>query len=99
MDQSATNLRWSGSGVPAEYRPLHKYSETRFADAVFLTFGQIEDLLGLALPNGAYAERSWWDGPDGSGTPTPQATAWVRASRIATVNLTARTVIFDRARD
>jgi hypothetical protein len=96
MDDRAARMRSAASGVPAEYRPLHKYLETRFADAVVLSFGQIEDLLGLTLPGAAYVEPAWWDNADSSGTPSAQATAWVRAQRIATANLGARTVRFER---
>lgn len=35
------------SSVKAEYRGLHKYLRDRFADTVVLTFGEIEELLGV----------------------------------------------------
>ena len=96
MDELPARLKAAASEVPTEYRPLHKYLDARYADAVLLTFGQIEDLLGHPLPGQAYSEQAWWDNEDQSGTPSPQATAWVRAHRVATANLVARTVRFER---
>ncbi len=84
--------------IPADYRALHKYLAERFADNVVLRFAEIEDLLGFTLPPAASVELDWWaaDAPDGS--PSPQARAWTNATRIATPNLKARTVSFERAR-
>jgi hypothetical protein len=82
--------------VSAEYRGLHQYLERRFADAIVLTFGQIEDLLGHSLPSPAYSEPHWWDNAAPSGTASPQNSAWIGAHRAATANLTARTVRFER---
>jgi len=39
--------------MPAEYRSLHKYLDSRYADTVVLRFAEIEDLLGFALPHRA----------------------------------------------
>jgi len=79
-----------------DYRPLHKYLSGRFADSIVLTFGQIEDLIGHALPGRAYSEPAWWNSAD-AGTESPQSSSWSRAQRTAKVNLAARTVMFDRA--
>ena len=96
MDHSGSNVNWSAIAVPAEYRPLHKYLETRYADAVILTFAQVEDLLGAVLPAAALVDSNWWAGPDPNEAPSRQACAWIRAHRVAAVNLAARTVTFDR---
>jgi hypothetical protein len=78
--------------------PLYEYLENRYADVVVLTFGQIEDLLGFALPQRARTDRAWW---------TPRQTpvdgrafseAWTSAGRTATPNLLARNVVFERTR-
>jgi hypothetical protein len=87
----------SGSTVPAEYQPLYKYLEARFADVVVLTFGQIEDLVGHVLPDQAYVDHAWWRNDGESGSVSAQAIAWVRAHRVASANLAARTVRFERA--
>ena len=83
----------SGSG---KYQLLYKYLEARFADRVVLTFGQIEDLLGFALPDVARADASWWiTAPEGASGPQ-WSDAWVLAHRTAAPNLLARHVVFDR---
>jgi hypothetical protein len=83
--------------VPREYLPLHKYLDGRFADAVVLTFTQIEDLLGFALPALARLHQDWWGNGDANSAPSAQARSWIQAHRIATPNLLARTVRFERA--
>ena len=42
------------------YLLLYKYLENRYADTVVLTFAEIEDLLGFALPEQARLQREWW---------------------------------------
>ena len=79
-----------------KYRSLCQYLEHRYADTVVLTFGQIEDLLGFALPDLARTQQEWWTTDD---TLSPEPTcmdAWRLASRTATPNLLARTVVFER---
>ena len=76
-----------------EYELLHKYLRDRFANRVVLTFGEIEDLLGFALPDPACADLAWWDV---AGPPSTQSSAWTLAGRTATVNLRAQHVVFDR---
>jgi hypothetical protein len=76
------------------FRPLHDYLRDRFADRVVLTFTQIEDLLGAALPAEATADPAWWD-ESGRGEPH-RSDAWVLAHRTASANMRARTVTFDR---
>jgi hypothetical protein len=79
-----------------EYRLLHKYLRDRYADSVVLTFAQIEDLLGFSLPDAARRHETWWDtaGPDTDAS--KQSASWTRASRAASVNMTAQIVVFDR---
>jgi hypothetical protein len=82
---------------PAEYRSLHKYLDGRYADTVVLTFGQIEDLLGFSLPDLARRQQEWWaNAADADSAPSAQSRSWTEASRIATPNLAARNVSFDR---
>jgi hypothetical protein len=83
--------------VPAEYASLYTYLEHRYASTVVLTFEQMEALLGFALPASACTERDWWTG---AAVHTHRhSAAWVGAGRIATPNLSARTVTFERSRD
>ena len=88
--------RWTVP-VPAEYRSLYKYLEERYADAVVLTFAQIEDLLGFRLPDVARLRPDWWAPADENSAPSAQASSWTQANRTATPNLLARTVRFERA--
>ena len=84
-------LRFTG---PAEYWGLHTYLRDRFADTVVLTFAQIEDLLGCALPDVARLTPEWW--ATDHEHPSSQARTWVQARRTATPHLLARTVAFER---
>ncbi len=83
--------------VPREYLSLHKYLDGRFANTVVLTFGQIEDLLGFALPDLARLHQEWWANEDADSAPSAQSRSWTQASRTAKPNLLAQTVIFERA--
>lgn len=74
---------------------LHKYLDERYADAVVLTFKEIEDLLGFALPPRARLSDDWWTAPEPSASSF--AEAWTLANRTARPNLQALTVAFDRA--
>jgi hypothetical protein len=89
-------LSLQSSVVPAEYRSLHKYLNNRFADTVVLTFEQIEALLGFALPDFARRRVDWWAGAAEGGVLSNQASAWTHACRVATPNLLAQSVMFER---
>jgi hypothetical protein len=79
-----------------KYRYFYKYLEGRYADTVVLTFGQIEDLLGFALPAPARSDPDWWTNAS-RGTGEPQCSdAWTLARRTARPNLTAQHVVFER---
>jgi len=79
----------------AEYMPLYSYLENRHATMVFLTFEQIESLLGFALPAPARTERSWWTGENQT-VVARHADTWAMARRTAAPNLPAQTVAFER---
>jgi hypothetical protein len=79
-----------------EYRLLHKYLRERYANRVVLTFGEIEDLLGFALPAPARVQREWWGVTESVDPQSAQSDAWTFASRTATVNLSAQSVVFER---
>ena len=68
--------------VSGKYQLLHKYLEERFANTVVLTFAEIEDLIGSALPDQARSEPEWW--------------TMALSSRTAEPNLLAQTVAFVR---
>ncbi len=81
--------------VPEKYRALNKYLTERYADAVTLTFGQIEDVLGSALPPVARTQHDWWTMSATSGEHA-QSNAWTLAGRTAQPNIGAQTVLFER---
>jgi hypothetical protein len=75
-----------------KYRFLYKYLDERYANTVVLTFRQIEDLLGFALPAPARTDPDWWTHaakPDWSDI-------WRLAHRSARPNLPAQHVVFER---
>ena len=78
------------------YLLLYKYLENRYADTVVLTFAEIEDLLGFALPDQARLHQEWWTHAEVNGGPS-YSDSWILASRTAVPNLMARTVVFERA--
>ena len=78
------------------YLLLYKYLENRYADTVVLTFAEIEDLLGFALPDQARLHQEWWTHAEVNNGPS-YSDSWILASRTAVPNLMARTVVFERA--
>jgi hypothetical protein len=83
--------------MPGKYKSLYQYLEHRYANTVVLTFAQIEDLLGFTLPDAARVHQEWWANTDPNDTPPPHSRSWTLASRTATPNLQAQTVVFERA--
>ena len=74
------------------YLLLYKYLDQRYADTVVLTFAQVEDVLGFALPAQARQQAEWWtDAPAHA-----YSDSWLLADRTAVPNLLAKTVAFDR---
>jgi hypothetical protein len=82
-----------GRIMSGKYLLLYNYLENRYANTVVLTFAEIEDLLGFALPDQARLHREWWTSADISN----YSDSWMLASRTATPNLLAHTVAFERA--
>jgi hypothetical protein len=85
-----------GRAMVGKYLLLYKYLENRYANTVVLTFAQIEDLLGFALPEQARFQPEWWSGAEGTATRPHYSDSWVLASRTAVPNLPARIVTFER---
>lgn len=79
-----------------QYQQLYTYLHERFANRVVLTFSEIEDLLGFKLPETASLDSDWWRIAETAGVSSAQSNAWALAGRTATVNLSARWVVFDR---
>ena len=81
--------------MSGKYRLLYKYLDERYADTVVLTFAEIEDLLGFALPDQARHSEEWWTDEEGPGE-LDYSDSWILARRTAAPNLRAGTVVFER---
>jgi hypothetical protein len=86
-----------GRAMSGKYRLLYKYLKNRYADTVVLTFAQIEDLLGFALPEQARLRCEWWTEAEAHLAGSDYSESWILASRTAVPNLMARIVVFERA--
>jgi hypothetical protein len=96
IDQEPVAPKVHRSATSGKYLTLYTYLENRYADRVVLTFNQIEDLLGFALPDPARRNEDWWTLPDPA-TPSPRySDSWILAHRTARPNFLALTVVFDR---
>ena len=85
-----------GAKKAGKYRFLYEYLEHRYANTVVLTFAQIEDLLGFTLPDLARTHQEWWTVAEIATAEARCSDAWILASRTATPNLMAQTVVFER---
>ena len=83
--------------MSGKYLLLYKYLHERYADTVVLTFGQIESLLGFALPDQARVNTQWWTNAEVTAAGINHSDSWILACRVATPNLLAQTVAFERA--
>lgn len=92
-------VRSVGIVKAGKYEGLYKYLAGRYAGSVVLTFTQIEDLIGSPLVEAARLQSDWWSNEDGTDPQHVQAKAWMKANRSASVNLGARTVLFERFAD
>jgi hypothetical protein len=83
-----------GLGMARPYVPLYDYLDNRYADVVVMTFREMEDLLGFALPVSAKRDTRWWANDDLHNA--AHANAWLLAKRSASPNLSAGSVSFER---
>jgi hypothetical protein len=79
-----------------QYQGLYTYLHGRYANRLVLTFSEIEDLLGFSLPEAACRDSAWWRLSEPTGGASAQSNAWALAGRTATLNLSARCVVFER---
>ena len=54
--------------MPGKYKSLYQYLENRYANRVVLTFAQIEDFLGFALPDLTRVHQEGWANEDPNDT-------------------------------
>jgi hypothetical protein len=83
--------------MSGKYLLLYKYLQNRYADTVVLTFWQIESLLGFSLPDQARLNQQWWTNAEATAAGANYSDSWILARRVATPNLLAQTVAFERA--
>ena len=86
-----------GRVMVGQYLLLYRYLANRYANTVVLTFAEIEDLLGFALPDQARLNQEWWTDAATNAHGPSYSDSWILASRTAVPNLAARTVVFERA--
>ena len=83
----------------SQYDPLYEYLTNMTASRTDITlrFADVEQILGMALPDSAYTRRPWWGNATGASDLT-QARAWMAAGwRVDSVDLGAERVHFRRA--
>ena len=93
----AETAKPAGRAMTGRYLLLYKYLENRYANNVVLTFAEIEDLLGFALPDQARLRQEWWTDKETAGADPNHSDSWMLASRTAKPNMLAKTVAFERA--
>jgi len=96
-EANAETARPQGRVMSGQYLLLYKYLEHRYANTVVLTFAEIEDLLGFTLPEEARVHHEWWTNPAANVAGPNYSDSWILASRTARPNLSALTVVFQRA--
>jgi hypothetical protein len=94
---AAEAMNPQGRVMSGQYQLLYRYLEDRYANTVVLTFAEIEDLLGFALPDQARLHQEWWTEAETTMAGPNYSDSWILASRTAVPNLVARTVVFERA--
>lgn len=79
----AVHARESGrsrpGGTMTKYQPLQAYLvERRHMPRVRMTFADVAEIIGDALPKSAFTHREWWSNQSDT-TNRPQAAAWMGA--------------------
>lgn len=81
--------------VGSKYYPLFSHLQQAAGEPVSLRFAQIEQLLGIVLPDSARARAGWWSNRSRGAV---QAAAWMGAGyHVTGVDLEAETVRFEKA--
>lgn len=93
-DEDAARRR--GCELSGTYRGLYEYLERRYANTVVITFTQVENLIGFALPEPARTEREWWTAQGAETAGPSHSNAWTLTGRTAAPNLLAHNVVFTR---
>lgn len=76
----------------SKYRPLFVYLQSHNADEITLTLHEIEELLGVRLPQSARTQRAWWSNRSRGAV---QARAWMDAGyNVAEIDFAVQRIIF-----
>lgn len=79
----------------SKYEPLEQFLAAQSGSAIEMSFAQIEELIGDALPASARKHRPWWSNNPSNSVITH---AWLNAGfRSAKVDLNKETLVFERA--
>ena len=84
-----------GAAEHGECSPLHRWFASSPEYRCRLSFAQIEQILGLELPDAARVSPEWWSNGAGRG----HALAWEAAGFHARASLDEETVLFTRRVD
>lgn len=77
-----------------KYEPLTRFLATQDAERLPMTFREIEDVLGLKLPNSSRTHRAWWSNNPSNNVMTR---AWLSAGyETADVDLATEKLLFRR---
>lgn len=78
------------------YDPLRRELERTTTQTIRLTFSEVEEILGRALPPSAYKFSAWWGNESSRRAGHTQALAWLQPGFAAKVSLKQREVEFHK---
>ena len=79
----------------SKYEPLEEYLRDCGRSDVPMTFAEIEEIIGDALPSSAFKHRPWWSNNPSNSVITY---AWLRAGyKSAEVDMTERKLVFRKS--
>lgn len=80
--------------VGSKYYPLYQFLNEQAEDAVYMTFSEIESMIGAALPQSARNNKAWWSNRRSGGL---QSAAWMDAKfKVAKIDVKGEKVSFQR---
>jgi Swt1-like HEPN len=82
--------------VSGKYRPLHAHLMRARTNELTMTFEEIENVLGIALPPSAYNHQAWWSNEDPTKTVLRGKRSWLLAGFKAYPDMRLRRVTFRR---
>ncbi len=86
-------MSYDGLDMARDYEPLAEHLQRASAATVALSFGEIESILGVKLPDSARRYAAWWSNSLGS----PRSRTWRTAGFFARASLPGQRVEFYRA--